>query len=85
MKNAHRKHQTEYECARMGAYVTAQCHSKKPLKPKDIMEFSWEKSDEFKEYQKKHEANKKERMTEENIRRLLEKSRALNINLPPQN
>ena len=42
LKYAHKKHQTEYECARLGAYMTAQTHTKKQLKLSDIMNFEWE-------------------------------------------
>lgn len=45
MKHSHLAHKSEYECARLGAYVTAQCNSTKKLKPTDICRFGWE-SDE---------------------------------------
>lgn len=42
MKYAHKKHQAEYECARLGAYMTAQTHTTKHLKFTDIVKFGWE-------------------------------------------
>ena len=33
----------EWEMCRQQIYITAQVNSKKKLKPKDIMEFAWEK------------------------------------------
>lgn len=43
MNYSHQKHRVEYECARLNAYITAQCNSRKKLKPTDICEFEWEK------------------------------------------
>lgn len=42
LKFSHLAHKSEYECARLGAYVTAQCNSTKKLKPTDICRFGWE-------------------------------------------
>lgn len=65
MQNGYMAHMAEYECARLGAYVTACCHSKsKTLKPKDIIEFDWENTD--KDTKKKARKAVKE-TTEEDI------------------
>lgn len=43
IENLYMKDKTAWEQARMVAYVTAQCQSTKPLDPKDMMTFPWEK------------------------------------------
>lgn len=67
----------EYEIGRLISYITAQCHSKKKMKPKDIIEFNWEKSAEIKENIKKNKARKEKLQTKENIERLLKQTHNL--------
>lgn len=43
MKYSYYKHKDNYDMARLIAYFIAQVNSKKKLKPKDVIEFPWEK------------------------------------------
>lgn len=42
---------TQWEMCRQMLYLTAQVNSKKKLKPKDIMEFAWEKPEKVKAHE----------------------------------
>lgn len=55
----------DWEQARLIAYVVAQVNSKKKLKPKDIMEFPWEK----------HRTNGDTSISNDDIKRLRELSK----------
>lgn len=46
MKYQYFAYKDSWEQARLQAYVTAQCNSTKKLKPSDIMQFYWDKSEE---------------------------------------
>lgn len=43
MKHYYYKHKDYYDMARMISYFIAQVNTKKRLKPKDVIEFPWEK------------------------------------------
>lgn len=42
-ESLHLRTKDNWEQSRMIAYITAQCNSKKKLKPTDIIKFAWEK------------------------------------------
>lgn len=77
MRHGHKKHMVEYECARLGAYVTASCHtSKKNLKPTDIIKFSWEDEEAKQDKKVKKEAKRRvKETTESDITDLMKRMR----------
>lgn len=42
LERASLRHRDMYECARLGVYATAQTHSKKRLKPEEVLPFPWD-------------------------------------------
>ena len=46
MKFQHYSYQDSWEQARLISYIVAQCNSTKKLKPSDIMNFYWDKSED---------------------------------------
>lgn len=46
MRDSYKKHRNEWEAARLVAFVTAQCNSRKTLKITDIVKFPWEKDED---------------------------------------
>lgn len=83
LKYGYKKHMTEYECARIGAYVTAQVNSKKPLRPQNIIKFEWEDKNKI--------GNKKKNSgtsSSSDIERLRKKKETMQMQfktLPPMN
>lgn len=59
-----------WETSRMNSYILAQVNSKKKLSPTDIIKFSWENNEEAKEIE----------ISNEDIKRLKEKSKKIKIN-----
>ena len=46
MKFQHYSYKDSWEQARLISYIVAQCNSTKKLKPSDIMNFFWDKSED---------------------------------------
>lgn len=59
-----------WETSRMNSYILAQVNSKKKLSPTDIIKFNWENNEEAKEIE----------ISNEDIKRLKEKSKRIKIN-----
>lgn len=59
-----------WETSRMNSYILAQVNSKKKLSPTDIIKFNWENNEEAKEIE----------ISNEDIKRLKEKSKKIKIN-----
>ena len=64
LKGLYNKNKTSWEQTRMISYIIAQVNSTKHLKPTDILSFNWDKTEESKETA----------MTDNDIKRLKEKS-----------
>lgn len=76
MKHSYKKHMADYECARLGAYVTAQVNSKKQLKPQSICKFEWEDEKKMQEMELGYHEKKKARqeVTKSDAKRIAEKA-----------
>lgn len=60
IENRWRKNRESWEQARILGYVTAQCQFTKPLNPKDILTFPWEKMEVVQDTQEERDALFKE-------------------------